>query len=58
MYYKYIDIVLQIWLLWKNLLANPDFGKRVALEAELNEPDYTSLYTADAKGYTDYPVLV
>jgi len=25
--------------------------------AELNTPDFTTLYTPDAKGYTDYPVL-
>lgn len=41
----------------RSFLANPDLDKRIAVGAELNEPDYTSLYTPDAKGYTDYPVL-
>ncbi|HUH19514.1 alkene reductase [Albibacterium sp.] len=39
-------------------LANPDLDKRIAVGADLNEPDYASLYTPDSKGYTDYPVLV
>jgi len=42
----------------RSFLANPDLDKRIAVGAALNESDYTSLYTADAKGYTDYPVLV
>ena len=38
-------------------LANPDFVARIEKGAELNEPDYNTFYTADAKGYTDYPTL-
>jgi N-ethylmaleimide reductase len=41
----------------RSFLANPDFDKRIAEEAELNQPDYSTLYTPGAKGYTDYPVL-
>jgi N-ethylmaleimide reductase len=42
----------------RSFLANPDLDKRIAVGAELNEPDYTTLYTPDAKGYTDYPALI
>jgi len=38
-------------------LANPDLEQRIAGGAELNAPDFTTLYTTGAKGYTDYPVL-
>ena len=39
------------------ILANPDFVERLKTDAELNQPDYTTLYTPGEKGYTDYPVL-
>lgn len=38
-------------------LANPDLVQRLQTGAALNAPDMTTLYTADAKGYTDYPTL-
>jgi N-ethylmaleimide reductase len=38
-------------------LANPDLVERLRRQAELNAPDFGSFYTADAKGYTDYPAL-
>ncbi|MDP9077025.1 MAG: alkene reductase [Bacteroidota bacterium] len=38
-------------------LANPDLEQRIANGAELNAPDFTTLYTPGAKGYTDYPIL-
>ena len=38
-------------------LANPDLEQRIAGGAQLNATDFTTLYTPDAKGYTDYPVL-
>lgn len=38
-------------------LANPDLVQRMQTGAALNVPDMTTLYTADAKGYTDYPTL-
>ena len=38
-------------------LANPDLEQRIAGGAELNVPDFTTLYTPGAKGYTDYPIL-
>jgi N-ethylmaleimide reductase len=41
----------------RSFLANPDLDKRIAEGAELNPPDYATLYTPGAKGYTDYPVL-
>jgi N-ethylmaleimide reductase len=38
-------------------LANPDLNQRIINNSELNAPDFTTLYTPGAKGYTDYPVL-
>ena len=38
-------------------LANPDLVHRMRTGALLNAPDMASFYTADAKGYTDYPTL-
>jgi len=38
-------------------LANPDLPKRFALNAELNQPDITTMFGGDEKGYTDYPFL-
>ena len=38
-------------------LANPDIVARVKAGAPLNEPDPTSFYGGDARGYTDYPTL-
>jgi N-ethylmaleimide reductase len=38
-------------------LANPDLVRRMQTGAALSAPDMTTLYTADAKGYTDYPSL-
>jgi len=38
-------------------LANPDLAERFALGAALNEPDQSTFYGGDEKGYTDYPAL-
>jgi len=38
-------------------LANPDYPLRVKTASQLNTPDQTTFYTADAKGYTDYPFM-
>ena len=38
-------------------LANPDLPERFKKNGKLNEPDSTTFYTQDAKGYTDYPTL-
>ena len=38
-------------------LANPDLVERMRAGAPLHAPDMSTFYTADAKGYTDYPVL-
>lgn len=38
-------------------LANPDLDKRIAAGASLNQPDYNTLYTPGAEGYTDYATL-
>ncbi|SFC02497.1 N-ethylmaleimide reductase [Flexibacter flexilis DSM 6793] len=38
-------------------IANPDLVARLEQGAALNAPDFNSFYTADAKGFTDYPTL-
>lgn len=40
------------------LIANPDFVKRLKVNAELNEPDRNTIYAGGAQGYTDYPFLI
>ncbi|MCE7039047.1 alkene reductase [Dyadobacter sp. CY312] len=38
-------------------LANPDLPERFELDAELNQPDQSTMYGGGAHGYTDYPFL-
>lgn len=38
-------------------IANPDLAERLRSGAPLNEPDLTTFYGGDARGYTDYPSL-
>ena len=38
-------------------LANPDLVERVKTGAPLNEPDPSTFYGGDERGYTDYPTL-
>jgi 2,4-dienoyl-CoA reductase-like NADH-dependent reductase (Old Yellow Enzyme family) len=38
-------------------LANPDLIERLKKGASLNEPDRTTFFGGDSKGYTDYPTL-
>ena len=38
-------------------LANPDYVEKMLQNASLNAVDFTTVYTADAKGYTDYPAM-
>jgi N-ethylmaleimide reductase len=38
-------------------ISNPDLVHRMKTHAVLNAPDMSTFYTADAKGYTDYPSL-
>jgi N-ethylmaleimide reductase len=38
-------------------VANPDLVQRMKTDVTMNELDMGSLYTPDAKGYTDYPAL-
>jgi N-ethylmaleimide reductase len=37
-------------------LANPDLTERLENDLPLNEMDPSTFYSADEKGYTDYPV--
>lgn len=41
----------------RGFLANPDFVSRIEQRVPLNDVDFNTLYTSDAKGYTDYPAL-
>jgi N-ethylmaleimide reductase len=41
----------------RSFLANPDFVTRIQEGAALNAVDFTTLYSAGAEGYTDYPTL-
>jgi N-ethylmaleimide reductase len=36
-------------------IANPDLPERLATGAPLAEPDRSTFYGGDARGYTDYP---
>ena len=38
-------------------LANPDLVERLKNSVSLNEPDRTTFFGGDSKGYTDYPTL-
>lgn len=38
-------------------IANPDLTERFRLNAPLNQPDPTTFYGGEHKGYTDYPAL-
>ena len=38
-------------------IANPDLVERWTLGSDLNEPDPSTFYGGDARGYTDYPAL-
>ncbi|MBV7509535.1 alkene reductase [Bacillus sp. sid0103] len=38
-------------------LANPDLVGRLKKGAPLNEPDLTTFFGGDSKGYTDYPTM-
>lgn len=39
------------------LISNPDMVERLKAGAPLNEPDLSTMYAGDAKGYTDYPSI-
>jgi N-ethylmaleimide reductase len=41
----------------RSFLANPDLVQRIESGAPLNQPDFSTLYTPGARGYTDYPVM-
>jgi len=38
-------------------ISNPDLVERFERKAEITDPDPSTFYTADAKGYTDYPTV-
>jgi N-ethylmaleimide reductase len=39
-------------------IANPDLPDRLRTGAQLNEPDSSSFFGGDSRGYVDYPALV
>lgn len=39
------------------LISNPDMVERLKAGAPLNEPDLSTMYAGDAKGYIDYPSI-
>jgi N-ethylmaleimide reductase len=39
-------------------ISNPDLVERMQNNVELTAPDMDTFYTADAKGYTDYPTKI
>ncbi|MFZ0267793.1 alkene reductase [Caulobacter sp.] len=41
----------------KAYIANPDLVERLRLGAPLNDPDPTTFYGGDGRGYVDYPAL-
>ena len=41
----------------RGFLANPDFVKRIEINAPLNNVNFNTLYTSDSNGYTDYSTL-
>lgn len=41
----------------KAYIANPDLVERLRLGAPLNDPDPTTFYGGDGRGYVDYPTL-
>ncbi|GGL06028.1 alkene reductase [Planomonospora parontospora] len=43
--------------LGKYFLSNPDLPLRLRLGAPLNEPDFSTAFGGDHRGYTDYPAL-
>jgi N-ethylmaleimide reductase len=38
-------------------LANPDLVERIKNGSPLNEPDRTTFYGGDERGYIDYPTM-
>jgi len=38
-------------------LANPDLVERFRRNAPLNEPDFSTFFQGEERGYTDYPAL-
>jgi len=38
-------------------ISNPDLVERFQADADLTQPDNTTFYTSDAKGYTDYAFM-
>jgi 2,4-dienoyl-CoA reductase-like NADH-dependent reductase (Old Yellow Enzyme family) len=41
----------------KAYIANPDLVERLRLDAPLNDPDPSTFYGGDGRGYVDYPTL-
>lgn len=56
--YAYLSSELnKLGMAYIHISASPDFIKRIEKSEDLNPVNFHTLYTADAVGYTDYPVL-
>jgi N-ethylmaleimide reductase len=51
------DGIAELVAYGRPFIANPDLPARFAANAELNEPDKSTFYGGDEKGYTDYPFM-
>ena len=51
------DSLADVIAVGQMVLANPDLVDRVKTGAPLNEPDPSTFYGGDERGYTDYPPL-
>jgi N-ethylmaleimide reductase len=51
------DGIADVITVGRPALANPDLVERVRTGAPLNEPDPSTFYGGDERGYTDYPTL-
>ena len=49
--------IVDLVAMGRPFISNPDLVARLEKNAPLNDPDFSTAYSADAKGYTDYPTL-
>ncbi|GII03200.1 alkene reductase [Planobispora takensis] len=54
---RWLDRGADLVALGQYFLANPDLPLRLRLGAPLNEPDLSTAFGGDHRGYTDYPAL-
>jgi N-ethylmaleimide reductase len=52
-----VDGIADVVTVGRPALANPDLVERIKAGAPLNEPDPSTFYGGDERGYTDYPTV-